>query len=159
MLFSLIGTGVIESVGRRPLLLSGSFIIIVALATLVGSAAANDSVGALVAIIFHMFGYNSTLGPVRYPYYADLLDSFGVAICSAFIFIFAFLIAFIFPFMVLALELFGAFAVFLGFSVACLVYLCIECKETKGKKYEEIYVMFDNSKDQIIEAEHFELKV
>ncbi len=39
VVFSLLGTSVIESVGRKPLLLLGSFIIVVALTTLVGSAA------------------------------------------------------------------------------------------------------------------------
>ena len=62
VIFSLLGTSAIELVGRKPLCITGSVIILIALTTLVGSAAANDSVGALVAIIFHMFGYNSSLG-------------------------------------------------------------------------------------------------
>ena len=80
---------------------------------------------------------------MRYPYYADLLDSFGVSVCSAFIFIFAFIVGLVFPYMVLALKLAGAFGIFLGFSVLCFIYLVCYAVETKGRKQEEVYAAFD----------------
>ena len=62
VIFSLLGTSAIEWAGRKILAISGSFMILIALITLVSSAAADNSYGALVAIIFHMFAYNSSLG-------------------------------------------------------------------------------------------------
>ena len=62
VIFSMLGTTAIEWAGRKLLAISGSFMVLIALITLVGSAAADDSIGALVAIIFHMFAYNSSLG-------------------------------------------------------------------------------------------------
>lgn len=40
----------------------------------------------------------------------------------------------------------GSFAVFLGLSIYCLIYLTIELKETKGKTKAEIYPMFERKK-------------
>ena len=97
---------------------------------------------------------------MRYPYYADLLDSFGVSVCSGFIFIFAFIVGLVFPYMVLALELSGAFAIFLGLSVFCFLYLIFYAVETKGKKQEEIYAAFDvNKLRELNDIEHIELKI
>lgn len=90
-----------------------------------------------------MFGYNSTLGPVKWACYVELMDEFGVSVAASMIFIFAFIIALVFPFMVDGMGLAGAFSVFLGLSIYCLVYLTIEFKETKGKTKLEIYPMFE----------------
>jgi len=40
------------------------------------------------------------------------------------------------------MNLYGAFSVFLGLSVCCLIYLTIEFKETKGKTKLELYPLF-----------------
>jgi len=47
-----------------------------------------------------MFGYNSTLGPIKFACYVELMDSFGVSVAASLIFVFAFVIALAFPFMV-----------------------------------------------------------
>jgi hypothetical protein len=68
----------------------------------------------------------------------ELMDPFGIGVASALIFIFACVIALVFPFMVLKLGLAGAFAIFLGLSVCCLLYLVFEMKETKGKNIIDV---------------------
>jgi len=47
-----------------------------------------------------MFGYNSTLGPIKFACYVELMDPFGVSVAASLIFVFAFVIALAFPFMV-----------------------------------------------------------
>lgn len=96
----------------------------------------------IVCIIAFMFGYNFTLGPIKYACYLELMDSWGVSVAASLIFFFAFVIALAFPFMVEGLNLYGAFSVFLGLSVVCFIYLFVEYKETKGKTKYEIYPMF-----------------
>lgn len=123
-------------------MVTGSTIIVIALAMMVTSDAVGSIPSSLIAVIFHLLGYNGTIGPVRWACYMELMDPFGIGVASALIFIFACVIAFVFPFMVLKLELSGAFAIFLGLSVFCWLYLFFEMKETKGKTIIEICQMF-----------------
>lgn len=96
----------------------------------------------IVGVAVFMFGYNATLGPIKWACYVELMDPFGVSVAAALIFVFAFLIGLLFPFMVQGIELSGSFGVFLGLSIYCLIYLTIEFKETKGLTQREIYSKF-----------------
>lgn len=120
----------------------GSFIICLALAMMVVSDALKSVPSSLIAVLFHLLGYNATIGPVKWACYVELMDAFGIGVASALIFIFACVIALVFPFMVEGIGLAGGFGVFLGLSIVCFIYLVIEMKETKGKTLPEICNMF-----------------
>lgn len=78
----------------------GSFIMC---ASLVGLVVGDivDSVELIIGcIIMFMFGYNSTLGPIKFACWVELMDPFGVSVAASLIFVFAFIIALAFPFMV-----------------------------------------------------------
>lgn len=62
------------------------------------------------------------------------------------LYFFQFVIALVFPFMITGLGLAGGFGVFLGLSLYCLIYLCVEMKETKGKTKAEICPMYDKNR-------------
>jgi len=100
ILFSFIGMSTVDHTGRRPLLVGGSFIMTSSLVGLV-LGDYTDQIGLVIgSIIVFMFGYNSTLGPIKWPCYVELMDSFGVSVAAALIFVMAFVIALVFPFMV-----------------------------------------------------------
>lgn len=100
ILFSFVGLNLVDKAGRRPLLLGGSIIMCMSLLALV-IGDLDGSIGlVIVAIIFFMFGYNATLGPVKWACYVELMDPFGVSIAASLIFVFAFIIAIVFPFLV-----------------------------------------------------------
>lgn len=80
-----------------------------------------------------MFGYNSTLGPVKWPAWVELMNSTWSSAAASSIFVWAFIIGIGFPYMVEAIELWGAFLIFFGLSVLCFLYMLFELKETKGK--------------------------
>ena len=86
-----------------------------------------------IGIGFHLLGYNASLGPIRYAVWYELSDPFGVGVASAIVFILGCAIALGFPYMVLYLTVGGAFGIFLGFTLICLIYLSCSMKETKGK--------------------------
>lgn len=84
-------------------MIAGSTIIVIALAMMVTSDAVHSIPSSLIAVIFHLLGYNGTIGPVRWACYMELMDPFGIGVASALVFIFACVIALVFPFMVLKL--------------------------------------------------------
>lgn len=93
-------------------------------------------------IILFMFGYNSTLGPIKWACYVELMDNFGVSVAASLIFVFAFVISLVFPFMVSAMKLYGAFSVFCVLSALCFLYILIEFRETRGKTKYDIYPLY-----------------
>lgn len=100
ILFSFVGMSMVDKTGRRPLLIGGSFIMCAGLVgILLGDL--TDSIGLIIAAIaVFMFGYNATLGPIKWACYVELMDPFGVSVAASLIFVFAFLIALVFPFLV-----------------------------------------------------------
>lgn len=100
ILFSFVGMSVVDTAGRRPLLIGGSFIMTMSLVALVIGDIVDEISLIITAIIFFMFGYNATLGPIKWACYVELMDAFGVSVAASLIFVFAFVIAIVFPFLV-----------------------------------------------------------
>lgn len=131
--FSFIGTYLADRTGRRPLLLMGTTIMTLSLILIVMGDLADEILLILVGIVIFMFGYNSSLGPVKWPAWVELMDRTWSSVAASSVFIFAFIIGVGFPYLVKALKLWGSFTVFFGLMVIATVYLFIELKETKGK--------------------------
>lgn len=100
ILFSFIGLNLVDQAGRRPLLITGSVIMVMSLIALIIGDLQEEIGLVIVSIVFFMFGYNATLGPVKWACYVELMDPFGVSIAASLIFVFAFVIAVAFPFLV-----------------------------------------------------------
>lgn len=142
ILFSFIGMALVDSTGRRPLVVGGSFMIVCSIVGLIVGGEI-DEVGLIITSIgFFMLGYNATLGPIKYACWVELMNHFGVSVAASLIFFWAFVIAIAFPFMVEGMELSGAFGVFLGLSVCCFLYLFFELKESKGMTKYELYPLY-----------------
>lgn len=133
IIFTAIGMAVADKLGRRPLVIGGSFIMTVSLAVIITGDLTDVTALVIVAIMVFLFGYNTTLGPIKWACYVELMDAFGVSVAASLIFLMAFVIGLVFPLLVEVMNLYGAFSIFLGLSVYCLFFMIKEMKETKGK--------------------------
>jgi SP family galactose:H+ symporter-like MFS transporter len=141
--FATIGAiAVVDRLGRRPLLIVGSALMIVGLSGVVISHLTGSAMMGLVGLCLYIAAFAISLGPLPYVLMSELFPSGvrepGIAAASATSWLFNAIVAFFF---LSAVKTFGSVAVFGFFTAICVVSLLVGLAllpETKGVPLHEI---------------------
>ena len=149
-----IAISLIDHIGRKPLLWTGSIgmavtLIVVAYAfstasIIEGSMNLSENMGliALIAANAYVLFFNVSWGPVMWVMLGEMFPNqirgSGLAISGLFQWISNFLITMSFPIMLTAIGLAGAYSIYAFFAVASIYFVLKFVKETKGKELEEM---------------------
>lgn len=141
VLMTVVSMVLIDRLGRKPLLILGSLIMIAGYAV-TGIFMDRSPVIVLVAIICVVIGFSISLGPVMWAYLAEIfpveVKGLGISLAGMFNGVISFLVTTLFP---LEVERFGTgntFMIYMVIMIACLVCVLSFYPETKGKSLTEI---------------------
>ncbi|WP_319517969.1 sugar porter family MFS transporter [uncultured Martelella sp.] len=135
----------VESMGRRKLLIMGfigtsAAMALVTVATMINIAATPYL--AMIGIFAFIAFFAVSLGPLPWLYMAELfplrLRPRGMALASVANWFFNFVVALLFPELLAGIGIVGTFAIFTGFCVIGIFYAIAVAPETKGVTLEEI---------------------
>jgi sugar porter (SP) family MFS transporter len=146
MIFTILAISVIDKIGRKKLLIIGSFGMIISLGLVSWAFFTRDFAGYSVMIYLIMFiaSFAMSQGAVIWVFISEIFPnsvrSKGQTLGSSTHWVMAWIISWIFPIVVQSSELGGAyaFAVFAGVSVVQLLFAWKIMPETKGKSLEQI---------------------
>lgn len=138
----------LDRVGRRPMLIVGSCIMIVSLGLLgwyfsTGSGFEHQQAWiGLVCILGFLFGFEISLGPVFWLMISELyplgIRSKAMALATMCNWSFNFLVSYFFLTMTQAMGTDGTFWLFGGFAVCALVFTLVKVPETRNRSLEQI---------------------
>jgi len=143
LLFTLIALGLVDRLGRRPLMLAGCAGIAVSHG-LIGIAYRQHFTGAplLVLTLCTIGFYAMSLAPVTWVLIVEIfpnrIRSVGVSVAVSALWISSFALTFLFPLMRSALGSAGTFWVYAGICLAGSVFIALKVPETKGRTLEQI---------------------
>lgn len=147
VVFTIVAVLLLDKVGRRRLLLTGTAICVVAL-TVLGLffqiTWLQDNLGwlALASLIVYIAGFAIGLGPVFWLMISEIfplrIRGPGMAASTVANWLSNFLIASTFLTVVAAISRSGAFWIYAGLGVAAFIFFLARLPETKGKSLEEI---------------------
>jgi len=86
-----------------------------------------------------------SLGPIVWLYIAEILPPTGQTITTLVNWLFVTIIGLVFPVLLDKIKIQGCFAIFMLCCIAGLIIICVFCKETKNKTFEEIESMFEGT--------------
>jgi sugar porter (SP) family MFS transporter len=141
--FSLVAIYFIDRIGRKPLLIIGSIIMMLSLLALSGAFYYElSSTIKLISILMYIAAFASSWGPVAWVLISELFPNNvrgkAMSMSIVFVWISCFFVSLFFP---VLLEKIGGSNTFLVMAVICFVSLLFVLrfvKETKGKELEEI---------------------
>jgi sugar porter (SP) family MFS transporter len=145
--FTIVAILLIDKLGRRFFLLTGTATLTVALVVLgafFASKTLQTSVGwlALVALLVYIMGFAIGLGPVFWLMISEIfplqMRGPAMAVCTMFNWGFNFLIAYTFLTLTDVLTKQGAFWLYAFFGVCAVVFFATVVPETKGRSLEQI---------------------
>lgn len=153
LVFSLLGTALVDKLGRRTLAIASTalctvFIFLVGgLSALYGDGSNTSGSYATVAMMFlFMAAYSFGWTPLTVLYPAEVLNystrAVGMGIYNFFCNGVGLMITFAFPFSFAAIG-YKTYMVNGAFNVLAVVFIALTWIETKGKSLEEINVLFD----------------
>lgn len=141
-LATLVALRLVDSAGRRPLLIGGSALMVVGLGMVVAAASFGWSWVGLAGLCIYILAFAVSLGPLPYVLMAELFPKAirerGIAIASATSWLFNALIAFTFLSVSQALGLAGTMMIFLLVCFISLVTCSIFLPETRRVSLEQI---------------------
>jgi len=139
---TIVGIRLIDSLGRRPLAIVGSLVMVAGLLGVVVAHLTAIPVLGLVALCLYIGAFAISLGPLPYVMMSELVPSSiresGIALASATSWLFNALVAFVF---LSGVSAFGLTGVFLFFAAICIVALALSLAwlpETRGASLNEI---------------------
>jgi len=144
VVFTILSIGLIEKVGRKWLLVSGSFVMAIFLFGIAYSfyAELNKEYIMIYLILGYVAAFDLTLGPVVWVVLSEIfpnkLRNIYLSIATSFLWFSCFIVSFSFP---ILMENLNAYITFLLFGILCVAsgLFCLKfIKETKGKSLEEI---------------------
>jgi sugar porter (SP) family MFS transporter len=147
VVFTVVAVLLLDKVGRRPLLLIGTAVCVVALTTLglfFQIDWLQDHAGwlALVSLLVYIAGFAVGLGPVFWLMISEIFPlrvrGPGMATSTVANWLSNFLISATFLSVVAAISRQGAFWVYAGLGVVAFVFFLARVPETKGRTLEEI---------------------
>ena len=145
--FSVISMFFVDKIGRKPLLISGSIgmsiaMILLALTFITGHA---QGYFVLICIMGYLAAFGFSLGPVVWVLIAELFPnrvrSYAVAIATFMLWGANFVVSFTFPYLLNRLRGYS-FAIYGSMCLLCLAFVWKYVHETKGKSLEEIEAEF-----------------
>jgi len=150
----LVTIGLIDRIGRKPLLWGGSVGMTITLATLVyafstaeivdGQLALSSANGvlALIAANAYVFFFNVSWGPVMWvmlgEMYPNQVRGSGLAVAGVFQWVANFAITMTFPIMLASIGLTGAYGFYAVCALLSVIFVIRFVRETNGKELEEM---------------------
>ncbi len=132
---TLVALGIVDSAGRRPLLIGGSAVMVLGLAAVVAAAAFNWPWIGLLGLGLYIMAFAVSLGPLPYVLMSELFPSAireqGIAAASAVSWLFNALIAFTFLSIVDGIGLAATIALFMLVCMASLAICIVFLPETR----------------------------
>jgi len=146
LVFTLVAIGIVDRLGRKPLLLIGSFGMGISLA-LLGYAFVTERFGGLwvlLCVLSYVAFFAVAMGPVVWVVLSEIFPTRvrgrAMAIATFWLWVADFGVAFLFPVMFLGDKGpgGGAFFFYAAMCAVTVVFVAIAVPETKGKTLEEI---------------------
>lgn len=141
VLMTFVSMALIDRLGRKPLLIAGSVIMILGY-LVTGLYMDKSPVIVLAGIISVVIGFSISLGPVMWAYLAEIfpleVKGLGISLAGMFNGIISFAVTTLFPLEVKYLGTGNTFLVYMAVMIACLVCVLTFYPETKGKSLKEI---------------------
>jgi sugar porter (SP) family MFS transporter len=147
VVFTIVAIGLLDRVGRRKLLISGTVGLTVALGVLGGFFASSSLKAdapwiAVVALVVFIGSFAIGLGPVFWLMISEIFPlkarSQAMAVCTIVNWAANFLISYFFLSLVSALGRPGTFWMYAGFGVLATAFFALRVPETKGQSLESI---------------------
>jgi SP family arabinose:H+ symporter-like MFS transporter len=141
--FTIVALFYVDKLGRRPLLIIGSTIMALSLATVYASFIfALPSMVTLIAILLFIASFACSMGPLTWVVISELfptaIRSKAMSLSIVFLWIACFFVALLFPLLIDGIGIANTFLVFSFFGVVGVLFVLKFVKETKGKELEEI---------------------
>ena len=95
-------------------------------------------------VLFYVFSFGMSLGPIVWMYMAEVLPDVGMAVATFINWIFTLIIGLTFPIVKepTVLNSYGVFMLFSGWCLAGLVLIVTSVKETQGKSQAELLKLY-----------------
>ena len=147
VLATIVALGLIDRIGRRPLLIGGLIpmalsLIVLAIALTVGEGAAWADTAAVVCLCVFVMAFAVSLGPLPYLLMSELfplaLRGAGMGIASATAWGVNVLVSLTFPVMVDSYGVAPVFGLYGLISVGALIFVTLLVPETRGRSLELI---------------------
>lgn len=141
--FTFVAIVTIDKVGRRLLLLSGSFLMTVCWALIAFTFNPNADGYLLLGIILIFCAvYAATIGPVTWTYIAEIfpnkIRALGISVATLSLWIACFVTSFTFPVLAKAAGESGTFLIYGGLCLIYFLFIFFRLPETKGKPLETL---------------------
>ena len=159
---TLVAIRLLDRTGRRPLLLIGSAVMAMALASLalVFAAGAGNTLGSVIAIgalMLYVAAFAVSLGPIFWLLNAELypleVRSKAAAVGTMANWFFNFVVSLTFLLLIDALGRSGAFLFYAGICALTFFFCKLLVPETKGRRLEEIQAIFEERVAKRAEAQ------
>lgn len=149
--FTFVAIVTIDKVGRRLLLLSGSFLMTVCWALIAFTFNPNSEGFLLLGIILIFCSvYAATIGPVTWTYIAEIfpnkIRALGISVATLLLWIACFITSFTFPVLAKAAGESGTFLIYGGLCLIYFLFIFFRLPETKGKPLETLERELSGSK-------------
>ncbi|WP_084649901.1 sugar porter family MFS transporter [Stappia stellulata] len=142
LLATLVAIAMVDRLGRRPLAIVGSLVMVLGLLGVVAAQSLSLPVLGLISLCVYIGAFAISLGPLPYVMMSELVPSAiretGIAVASATSWLFNALVAFVFLSGVSTIGLAGVFLVFAGICVLALVVSLIWLPETRARHLDDI---------------------
>ena len=143
LVFTLIAMKVVDSWGRRKLMLSGS-IGLAGIYIILGASYMLNSQGivVLILVLLAIATYAMTLAPITWVVLSEIFPNrvrgVAMAVATTALWSACFVLTYTFPLLNKALQAGGTFWLYAGICVAGFLFILRKLPETKGKSLEEI---------------------
>lgn len=148
VIFTFVAIGLVDKIGRRKLLLTGSVLMGISL-TVVGLCFHYkffDHYIVLVFMLLYVASFSATMGAVVWVYiseiFPNLVRSLALSIATLSLWLADFAVTLTFPIMAKQLGVSATMFCYAVFCVIAFIYMFFKVRETKGKSLEEIETLF-----------------
>lgn len=147
LIFTLIAMRMVDSWGRRKMMLLGSLGLAIIYVVLGGSYYMGiQGVGILSLVIIAIATYSLTLAPVTWVVLSEIFPNrirgAAMAIATTSLWIASFILTYTFPLLNASLNAYGTFWLYALISAGGFLFILKKLPETKGKSLEEIEMSF-----------------